>query len=123
MSERYTVEEIRAAVARAVKGTYVEAAQEKYTKRDVDAVIAELTRPATPPIHPSVAVMYKHVGGGGLCFGAPEGSENTVLIPAPLVMEWMKWWGSHPAGRGLCGYTAEKIAHYSEHGETDHANT
>ena len=91
MSERtYTEAEVRAAMTRVVKGTYVEAAQEEYTKRDVDAVIAELTKPA---IHGDVPVMFRDTSGINVSTarftgeGYPERANIRALVPIDAAVD------------------------------------
>jgi len=117
VSDKYTVGqlvEIRAAAIEEYKHA-TPAGAEVYA----DGLVSRLTRPA---IHPDVPVMYDDPTFGVVDAVWKHGEASRaatnvrVLIPAPLVKEWVKWWGSHPAGLGICGHIAEKIAHYTEHG-------
>ena len=118
MGERYTVEEIRAAIERARTHVFPVA----------DDVMAELTRPA---IHPSVPVLY-HSGyhNVDVNFASQLDDEDTnirVLIPAPLSKKMLLIVvdASGPM-RGLAEYQTVKnnmmehfeslIAHYTAHG-------
>ena len=116
MNDKYTVEEIRAAAIEEYKHA-TPAGAEVYA----DGLVSRLTRPA---IHPSVPVRLVWENGhtdvmtAGAAPRQPPGYTTTVLIPAPLVMEWSDEWahGSYIAGP-LSAWLEAKIAYYTEHGD------